>query len=130
MVAVHASFGDVELAQMTLRGEQHRLLAVCASPGLLRMAFGEEALTSPRPACSAEALRNGLDYEKAVEDPANVTMVTSPQVGKQPLWVLPGHGCGQRALCRLVWATRVNSCPCARLQITIQLRRFAQQVSC
>ncbi|GIL49803.1 hypothetical protein Vafri_6032 [Volvox africanus] len=57
VTAVHAAFGDVELAQMTLR----------------------------------EALRNGLDYEKALEDPTYVQMVTSPQ-------------------------------------ITIQLRRFSQQV--
>lgn len=44
--AVHASFGDIELAQMTLR----------------------------------DAVREGLDYDKAVEDPANVTIVASPQV--------------------------------------------------
>ncbi|KXZ52326.1 hypothetical protein GPECTOR_10g958 [Gonium pectorale] len=44
--AVHASFGDVELAQMTLR----------------------------------EALRIGLDFQKALEDPVNVQMVTSPQI--------------------------------------------------
>lgn len=56
--AVHAAFGDVELAQMTLR----------------------------------EALRNGLDYETASIDPDNPIMVASPQ-------------------------------------ITIQLRRFAQQVT-
>ncbi|KAG2445193.1 hypothetical protein HYH02_008661 [Chlamydomonas schloesseri] len=58
VTAVHASFGDVELAQMTLR----------------------------------EAIRNGLEYEKALEDPEYVTMVTSQQ-------------------------------------ITIQLRRFAQQIA-
>ncbi|GLC41098.1 hypothetical protein PLESTB_000943000 [Pleodorina starrii] len=56
VTAVHAAFGDVELAQMTLR----------------------------------EGLRNGLEYEKALEDPTYVQMVTSQQ-------------------------------------ITIQLRRFAQQ---
>ncbi|PNW82210.1 hypothetical protein CHLRE_06g278104v5 [Chlamydomonas reinhardtii] len=58
VTAVHASFGDVELAQMTLR----------------------------------EGIRNGLEYEKALEDPTYVTMVTSQQ-------------------------------------ITIQLRRFAQQLA-
>ncbi|EFJ53096.1 hypothetical protein VOLCADRAFT_120180 [Volvox carteri f. nagariensis] len=40
VTAVHASFGDVELAQMTLR----------------------------------EGLRNGLDYEKALEDPSYITI--------------------------------------------------------
>ncbi|KAG2501907.1 hypothetical protein HYH03_000405 [Edaphochlamys debaryana] len=44
--AVHAAFGDVELAQMTLR----------------------------------EALRQGLSYEQALQDPTYVRMATSPQI--------------------------------------------------
>lgn len=44
--AVHAAFGDIELAQITLR----------------------------------EAVSTGMDYEKAIEDPSNVSIVASPQV--------------------------------------------------
>ncbi|KAF8065617.1 hypothetical protein HT031_003218 [Scenedesmus sp. PABB004] len=44
--AVHAAFGDVELAQITLR----------------------------------EAIKQGLDFEQALQDPDMVELVTSPQV--------------------------------------------------
>jgi hypothetical protein len=42
------------------------------------------------PPAAAEALRNGLDYDKALEDPNYVEMVTSPQVS--PLAWLPRQG--------------------------------------
>ena len=74
--AVHASFGDIELAQITLRG------AVRLCPDSVYAPKRHYTLLTIPSLRRTDGIGAGLDFDAALKDPAMVKFQGSPQVQK------------------------------------------------
>ncbi len=85
--AVHASFGDVELAQITLRGRMQAAAATRPSCDLQTLRLHSEC------GAVADGITAGLDFDAALKDPAMVKFQSSPQVPHSPLCTVSSLSC-------------------------------------
>ena len=78
--AVHASFGDIELAQITLRGA----VRLCPD-SVYALEMHYTLLTIPS-LNRTDGIGAGLDFDAALKDPAMVKFQGSPQARKLLFW--------------------------------------------
>ena len=100
---VHASFGDVEFAQVTLRGDCFPML-------VLARCVAKLAYTLAVSFC-ADAINCGLDFETAMKSGDYVKLNSSPQVRVPSAQLTHSHHCKIYAACftsDIIWCSDLS----------------------